>query len=128
MCPSIKSGGSVNEQRITKTETRTLPVRLTESDLRERGDSLAAVIQDLNTEERRQIDIKAQMKARLCELDAKKTQLAITISRREEDRDVMVDVWHDYERLRVSVVRRDTGEEIHHRAMTQEETQQPLPV
>jgi hypothetical protein len=117
-----------DDQRIARTESKTLPVKLTDRELRERGDSLASVIQDLNTEERRQVDIKAQMKARISELDARKTQLAITISRREEDRDVTVDVWHDYGRLQVSVIRRDTGEEIHRRGMTQDEMQQPLPV
>lgn len=118
----------MREMTIARTESKTLPVKLTDGELRERGDSLAAVIQDLNTEERRQVDIKAQMKARISELDARKTQLAITISRREEDRDVTVDVWHDYERMRVAVVRRDTCEEIHSRAMTQDEMQRPLPV
>lgn len=115
-------------ERLAKSETRSLPVKLTELELRERGDSLATVIQDLNTEERRQVDVKAQMKARLAELDARKTQLAITISRREEERAVTVDTYHDYERLKVEAVRRDTGETIHRREMTQDELQQPLPV
>jgi hypothetical protein len=116
------------EMRLVKTESRNLPVKLTEMELRERGDSLAAVIQDLTAEESRQIDVKTQMKARLTELDAKKSQLAITISRREEYRDVLVEIWHDYDRMKVCVVRRDSGEEIHTRAMTQEELQRPLPV
>jgi hypothetical protein len=114
--------------KLARTESKTLPVKLTERELRERGDSLASVIQDLNTEEHRQVDIKAQMKARVSELDARKTQLAITISRREEDRDVTIEVWHDYERVRVYAVRRDTGEEIYSRSMTPEEMQRPLPV
>lgn len=115
-------------ERIAKTETRSLPVKLTDPELRERGDQLAAVIQDLRAEEDRQVDIKTQMKARTTELDARQTQLAIAISRREEYRDVTVDVWHDYERLKVEAVRRDTGECIHRREMTQDELQRPLPV
>lgn len=118
----------LNETRIAKTESRNLPVKLSEIELRERGDQLAAVIQDLTAEESRQIGVKTQMKARLTELDAKKSQLAITISRREEYRDVTVDVWHDYDGLKVYVVRRDSGEEIHSRAMTQNELQRPLPM
>lgn len=116
------------QERIAKTETRVLPVKLNNDELRERGDSLAQVIQDLNTEERRQVDIKAQMKARLSELEARQTQLAITISRREEERDVTVDIYHDFERLKVETVRRDTGETIHRREMTQDELQRQLPV
>lgn len=118
----------MSELVIAKTENRSLPVKLTETELRERGDSLAAVIQDLNAEENRQVDMKTQMKARITELDAKQTQLAITISRREEYRDVTCDVWHDYDKLKVETVRRDTGETIHARGMTQEEMQRPLPV
>lgn len=116
------------ELRMVKTESRNLPVKLSETELRDRGDQLAAVIQDVNSEESRQVDVKTQMKARLTELDAKKSQLAITISRREEYRDVTVEIWHDYERLKVFTVRKDTGEEIHRRAMVSEEMQRPLPV
>lgn len=113
--------------KISKTTTKSLPVRLSQDELRERGDTLASVIQDLNTEQKRQTDQKAQMKAKLSELEARQTQLAITISRREEDREVMVDTWYDYERGTVSEVRRDTGEEIASRRMTDDEKQRPLP-
>jgi hypothetical protein len=114
--------------KIVKVETRNLPVKLTQTELRERGDSLAAVIQDLNAEENKQVDVKAQMKARLAELDARKTQLAISISRREEYRDVAVDVLHDFGRKIVESVRQDTGETITSRPMTEAERQQPLPI
>jgi hypothetical protein len=124
----MRKDRSESSTEITRTETRVLPVKLTDEELRERGDSLAAVIQNMNTEDRRQVDMKAQMKARLAELDAKKTQLAITISRREEERDVTVDVYHNYEALKVETVRRDTGETINRREMTQDELQRPLPV
>lgn len=119
---------SEGRERLAKSETRSLAVKLTDLELRERGDELAAVIQNVNTEERRQTDQKTQMKARLTELQARQTQLAITISRREEDRDVTVDVWNDYAALKVETVRRDTGECIHRREMTQDELQRPLPV
>lgn len=114
--------------RLVRTETRFLPVKLDADELRDRGDKLAAVIQDLNAEENRQVDVKAQMKARLAELDSKKTQLAIVISRREENRDVAVDLFHDFDRLVIYTVRRDTGEELSTRRMTEEERQQPLPI
>jgi hypothetical protein len=113
--------------QLKRTENRNLPVRLTELELRDRGDALAAVIQDLKAEEDRQVDTKAHMKARLSELDAKKTQLAIVICRREEPRDVQVDVFFDYSRQIVESVRRDTGECIHTRRMDEHEKQMPLP-
>lgn len=114
--------------KLVRTETRVLPVKLDADELRDRGDKLAAVIQDLNAEENRQIDIKTQMKARLTELDSRKTQLAIVISRREEDRDVLVDVFHNYVKFTVETARRDTGEVINARRMTEEERQQLLPL
>lgn len=114
--------------KVLRTETRFLPVKLDADELRDRGDKLAAVIQDLNAEENRQVDLKAQMKARLSELDARKTQLAIMISRREENQDVTVDIFHDFGRFVVSSVRRDTGEELSSRRMTEEERQQTLPM
>lgn len=113
--------------RYVRSETRFLPVKLREDELRDRGDMLAATIQDLNAEENRQVDIKAQMKARLSELDAKKTQLAIVISRREEERDVVVNIYHDYDKMTVDFVREDTGATLSSRRMTDIERQLPLP-
>jgi len=111
-----------------RTVTKNLPCKLTEPELRDKGDALASVIQDLKSEEDRQVDIKAQMKARMAELDAKKTQLAISISRREEHRDVEVEEWLDYARSIVQQVRTDTGEIVFHRPMNEEERQLSLPV
>lgn len=113
--------------KLNRKETRSLPVKLREDELRDRGDQLASVIQDLRAEEDRQVDAKAHMKARLAELDAKKTQLAIVISRREEPRNVDVEVWHDYARFMVETVRTDTGETIHTRRMEDHEKQMKLP-
>jgi len=60
-------------------------------------------------------------------LEAKRTQLAITISRREEDREVLVTVRFDFRAGRVTEVRNDTGEEILARHLTDEERQRNLP-
>jgi hypothetical protein len=111
----------------TQIVSRMLPVRLVESELRERGDQLASVTQDVTTEQQRQSDMKAQMKARLSELEAKRTQLAITISRREEDREVLVTLRFDYRAGRVTEVRNDTGEELLTRHISDEERQRNLP-
>lgn len=113
----------------TETEivSRMLPVRLSEQELRERGDQLASITQDVTTEQQRQADTKAQMKARLTELEARRTQLAITISRRAEDREVLVTLRLDYRAGRASEVRNDTGEEILTRQITDAERQRHLP-
>lgn len=112
---------------MVRTESRLLPVRLTPDELLDRGSSLAAVIQDIDSEERRQTDQKAQMKARLAELDARRTQLAVVIGRKEEDRYVEVQIFNHYDRGVVDVVRVDTGETVSSRRMTDEERQQRLP-
>lgn len=118
---------TIGQLEIKRTETRNLPVKLREDELLERGHSLASVIQDITSEEARQVDVKAQMKARLSELEARRSQLAIVVSRREEQRDVTCDVFHDYDRVVVETVRRDTGEVVYSRAMTEDERQLPLP-
>lgn len=114
--------------RLHRTVVRSLPCRLTEEELLKKGGELAATVQDIETEERRQMDQKATMKARMTEIEARRTQLAIAVSRREEDRDVQVDIFHDYQRGVVEDVRRDTGEVVFRRVMSEDERQQELPI
>jgi hypothetical protein len=112
----------------TRTTTRNLPVKLTDEELLKVGRELAGTTQDIATEEKRQADVKAGMKARLAELDARRTQLAMNISRREQDRDVRVDVYMDFQRGIVQEIREDTGETVHTRQMTDTERQAELPI
>lgn len=114
--------------RLHRTVVRSLPVRLFEEELLKKGTELAQTVQDIATEEDRQTDIKAQMKARLAELEGRRTNLAITISRREEHRDVEVDIFFDFQRGVVEDVRRDTGEAVSRRVMSESERQQHLPI
>lgn len=114
--------------KVMKVVTRNLPCRLTEDELRQRGDALAEVVQELHAEEQRQADVKAQMKARVTELEAKQTRFAITISRKEEYRDIECDVFGDPERGVVELVRRDSGEVVETRPMTEDERQRALPL
>lgn len=114
--------------KLSRTVIRSLPVHLTDDELLKKGTDLATAVQDIATEENRQADIKASMKARLAEIEARRTQLAIAVSRKEEHRDVEVDIWHDYQRLVVEEIRRDTGEVIHRRVMSEDERQAELPM
>lgn len=111
---------------MLKTITRNLPCRLTEEELRQRGDALAETVQELAAEESRQTDVKAQMKARLTELEAKQTRFAITISRKEEYRDIQCDLFVNADRGLVDVVRRDTSEVVETRPITDDERQRAL--
>lgn len=119
-----------NDQRFVsvKRVTRNLPCRLTETELLARADNLSVVVQETTAEEGRQTDVKAQMKARLTELDARKTRLAITIGRKEEYRDVEVELMADVQAGTVTTYRQDTGEAIDTRPMSEKERQTTLPL
>lgn len=105
-----------------KTITKHLPCALTDVELRRFGDELAVAVQDTDTEEDRQKQIKAEMKARVDELTARKARLALTISRREEYRDVEVQFLIDVAGI-VQEVRTDTGEILRTRPVADEERQ-----
>jgi hypothetical protein len=114
--------------KVHRTVVRSLPCVLTDEELLKKGSDLATAVQDIATEEGRQVDLKASMKARLAEIEARRTQLAIAVSRKEEHRDVEVDIWHDYQRAVVQEIRRDTGEIMNTRVMSDAERQQHLPM
>lgn len=76
--------------QVLRTQARSLPCKLSDDEVMMAGLDLAGVVQDIAAEEDRQKDVKAQMKARLTELQSKRTQLAIKVSRREEFRDIQV--------------------------------------
>jgi hypothetical protein len=113
---------------LLKTITRNVPCHLSDMELLTRADELSVVVQEITAEEGRQVDVKAQMKARLTELDARKSRLAITIGRKEEYRDVPCDLFANVERGIVEVVRRDTAEVVESRAMSDDERQKALPL
>jgi hypothetical protein len=114
--------------KLHKTVIRSLSCRLTDPELLKKGAELAATVQDLADEEKRQNDVKAQLKAKVTELEARRSGLAITVSRKEEHRDVEVDIYHDYVRGIVEDIRRDTGEIVHTRPMSEDEKQLGLPM
>lgn len=111
-----------------KRVMRNLPCRLTEPELLDRADQLSVVVQETNAEEGRQTDVKAQMKAKLTELDARKTRLAITIGRKEEYRDVEVELMADIQAGTVTTYRMDTSEALETRPMSEQERQTALPL
>jgi hypothetical protein len=108
--------------------TKSLPVRLTLDEVLQKSADLAGTVQDYATEESRQADIKAQLRAKLTELDAKRTQLAIVVARKEEYRDVRCEVVADVETLLANITRTDTGEIVQSRPLTDSERQKALPL
>ena len=106
--------------------TRLLPCKLTDDELREYGQDLAKVRQDILTEEARQVSLKQQLKASLTELEARSLRLSSMIARGEEARDVEVEPRLDFRKSEYCEIRADTGERISERLITEEERQEHL--
>ena len=106
-----------------RNTTMRLACKLTDDELRAAGDGLAKVVQDIASED----DAQKDQKARLMELTARQTILALQVSRREEHRDGEVTISVDY-LLGVEIrTRTDTGEVISTRALRDDERQPRLP-
>lgn len=110
---------------LLRTESRLLPVKLNDVELRQSGDDLAATVQEINSEEDRQKNIKDQLKARMSELTSKQSRLALRISRKEEFREVPVLI-EMHTSGQVSETRKDTGEVLIIREAKDYEKQLPL--
>ena len=94
---------------ILLTTTKKLPVKLTDIEVLAKGSELASTIQEVGSEEESQKNLKDQMKAKLSELAARQTRLAIIVATRTEYRDVEVQV-EGTEDGQIREVRLDTGE------------------
>ena len=112
----------------TKTTTREaqLPCRLTDAELMDRAIHLAELVQDIDAEEKRQADVKSELKARLQSLLSQQAAIANVVARREEIRAVQVERIYQYADKSVVDVRRDTGEVLSTRRMTEDEAQGEL--
>jgi len=95
-----------------KTCTKELPCKLTDAEVQMAGAELAAAVEAVNTEKERQKQIKADMKAWLMELSGDVDKLAHKVSRREEMREVEVEIVLVPDSMLVQEVRIDTGEVI----------------
>ena len=114
------------ETKVIKKVNKYLACKLTDEELRAKSDELAQTVQDTANEETRQTDLKSQMKAKMTELQSRQTQLASHISRREEYRDVQVEILLIGEG-KVKEVRTDTGEVLITRPSREDEIQMIFP-
>ncbi len=98
---------------LLRTATRKLPCKLTEAELRAKGDELAVTVQEIANEDNNQKQIKDQLKLKMSELEAREGSLALIISRREDYRDVevVVEFLETGDNAgQVKETRKDTGE------------------
>jgi hypothetical protein len=109
-------------------ETQKLPVKLTDKDLKMKGDELAKEVQKL-------ADLKNAMKQSAEGFKSQRSKVELEIDRlkqlilsKTELRDVEVRENKNYKAKVVSTVRLDTREVIHTRPMKAHELQRPLPL
>lgn len=121
----MKSIGSTSRSlsyELTSVEFRSLSCKLTSAELQALGGELAQAVQDRANEESRQLSLKAEMKARVAEVEARVTRLALVLSRGEDYRNVRVGKTLLDDGM-VRETREDTGEIISTRSMREEERQ-----
>jgi hypothetical protein len=106
--------------------TALLPCKLTNDELLQAGQDLARINQDIVREEDDQTDAKAQMKARLTALNAKRTEISLKISRKAEERSVTIERTLDFDAGKYRETRTDTGEVINQRDIQDHERQESI--
>lgn len=110
---------------ILDTPTRSLPCKLANKEIIIKCKELAKLVRELNEEEQRQSDEKAQMKARLSQLTNRMQLLSRIVDKGEEDRPVGIIIQaHDNDL--VQEIRNDTGEIIVSRPALDKERQLAL--
>jgi hypothetical protein len=114
---NIKKLGTINSL---------LSCKLTDDELLQAGQDLAKVNQDIVREENDQTSAKAQMKARLTGLEAKRTEISLKISRKAEERSVEVERILNFQIGKYFETRIDTGEVIHQRDIRDDERQETV--
>lgn len=112
--------------RVLQKTTKFLPCKLTNEELLRFADEIGTTTQDIATEEARQISLKQELKAKLTQLEARRTVLASMITRKEEHRDVAVEIRLDFGAEECRQIRLDTCEVVGTRAITDEERQEVL--
>lgn len=112
--------------KVLKVINKSLPCKLTNDELLVYGSELASTVQDIKSEEDRQVSVKQEMKARITKLESERTILSSKIGRKEEDRDVDVEPCYDYNKNMYIERRLDTDEIIFERALFDDERQEEM--
>lgn len=114
---------AVTADNVVRRLSMMLPVRLTPDELLERGSALAHQRQVSVDHEMHAADIKKRLKERTEEISMETGRLAAIIRTKQEPREVTVEVRLAKRKGWVDEVRLDTGEVIHTRQMTGDESQ-----
>lgn len=106
-----------------KTTTETLSCELSDDEMRDRGEQLARVLDDIVAEEGRHEALKTEMKSAMAALEAKRDALGAVIRRKAEHRLVEVEELTDYRVGKFTKTRLDSGVVIFERPLTSDERQ-----
>jgi hypothetical protein len=108
-------------------EMQWLPVKLTNDELRIKGNDLASEIEKQRDNKERAKSCAESFKDDRLRIELAILRLKDEILQKVEMRDVEVEESRDYVAKVVYITRCDTGEIIHRRTMTVEELQRPIP-
>lgn len=109
--------------RVLKRGTETLPTELTKDELLAKAAELAEVHERLALEREAQKQTKADLKARLEELEQRRNELARVVQRKKEDRVVDIEIHANDGKGVVEYLRMDTGEVYTTRPLSADERQ-----
>jgi hypothetical protein len=120
--------GTAPREAILRRTVRMLPCRLSDVELLALGGKLADALQDVATETERQASVKKELGARLAGMQARVTELSARLRRREEEREVTVEVVANFAQNVAREIRTDTNAVLLTRELTAAERQRPLPL
>lgn len=129
-----KNGTEAKDEKKAPTEKKIsehieqLPVKLTDTELLDRGQKLAKIQSDLAEHYANEESIKKQLKSKEAALEAERSKLAGAIRSKAEPRDVRVEEWARFKSGVIEHIRMDTGEVIFSRDLMPSERQTTLPL
>lgn len=103
-----------------------LPCDLTADELLEKGRSLAERHAEIADIRRQMKEKSSEFKEQISEIEGDISTLTKEIRSRAEHREVIVVEKFDFAEKRVAQVRKDTGEQVYSRPMSEDELQAPL--
>lgn len=113
-------------KELLKTENERLPVKLMDSEIRERGQRLAAKQGELESHVAREKQVKAELKSQKTAIEAEIQRLSGVIRDGTELRDVECDHIADFRKGTVRVIRKDTEQLVTERALSDSERQRRI--
>ncbi len=107
-------------------KTERLSCKLTDTEIRERGEQLADLRKQIAEVEATKKNTAENFKSQIITLVTRADDVTEEINTKSEVRDVEVTEEKDYDKKQAYTIRLDTGESVRTRALTPQELQRPL--